>query len=279
MESSLKHLSMAVQVALETGDMQFAGLIAHAYCFIMFDTGKPLDELKTKMLMISTKMRRLKQAFAVNMSLPLMDMIQAFMDESEGDDGRNQVCHFESDHVYPESWIHQQRCIVNYVFGNFETSLAEGDKAGKSGYHPYESVDIGIGILFHGLACLAVCRSPLHNRRKLIAKAKRYIILLEKISRGAPEYCLGKVFLLKAELSVVHEKFDDARSHYISAIAISSKGGLLLEEAIANERAGRLMYALEDNRAAIFFNEAISVFQKWGAKAKSKRLRDELQMH
>ena len=49
-----------------------------------------------------------------------------------------------------------------------------------------------------------------------------------------------------------------------------------MEEAIANERAGRCMQMLGDSRSFGFFNEALELYERWGAKAKARRLRAEI---
>jgi hypothetical protein len=62
----------------------------------------------------------------------------------------------------------------------------------------------------------------------------------------------------------------------LGVVSLSSKGGLLMEEAIANERAGRCMQMLGDSRSFGFFNEALELYERWGAKAKARRLRAEI---
>jgi histidine kinase len=282
MELAMKPLWHAIQVGLETGDIEFAGLNAHICITIMFERGKPLNELNDRMMNFTGELRMLKQESMVNMNKPLRYMIEALI----GNDNECTVSasagnpirggHFESDHVYAGCWIHFQRCIVTYIFGDFETAVIEGSKAKSCVASPYQTVDLACMLLFDGLASLGLCQQPGRHRRHLITTAKRHISVIEKISCGAPEYCLGKVFLLRAELSVTTRKFDKAHSEYISAIALSSKGGLLMEEAIANERAGRCMQILGDSRSTAFLNEALELYEKWGAKAKACRLRTEI---
>jgi hypothetical protein len=282
MEFAMKPLWHAIQVGLETGDNEFAGLNAHICTTIMFERGKPLNELNDRIIKVSGELRMLKQQFMVNINKPLSYMIEALI----GNDNEctvsastgNPVCwgHFDSEHTYHGSWIHFQRCIVAYIFGDFETAVIEGSKAKISKAFPYQTVDLACMILFDGLASLGLCQQPGCHRRHFIATAKRHIRVIEKISYGSPEYCLGKVFLLKAELSMTTRNFDKAHSEYISAIALSSKGGLLMEEAIANERAGRCMQMLGDSRSFGFFNEALELYERWGAKAKARRLRAEI---
>jgi histidine kinase len=280
MKTALEPLLQSVQVALETGDIEFAGLNAHLHSFMMFDLGKPLQELKTHMMNITEQMRMLKQELLVNLNKPFLYMIEAFIGDTAArvdsyDTFREQKL-FDSKHSTPEAWIHNQRCIVAYVFCDYEMAVSEGNLARRKLDHPYTNVDLAMGVFFHGLACLALSQKNGQNRRKLIRVAKRHISLLDRITIGAPEYCLGKLFLLRAELSAIRKKFDLARSQYISAIALSAKGSILMEEAVANERAGRFMQKLGDPRASDFLHEALAVFQKWGAESKVKRLREEL---
>jgi len=272
MESALEPLSRAVRVGLETGDIEFACLNAAILNFMQFDLGKPLQELKAQIEKNSSEMRMLKQESSVKMQESFLHMVNVFLDLDEG----AQVRQFQSNHGIPDNWIHCHKCATSYIFGDFEMALAEGNLAQRCGDPPYKGVDIAFGIVFHGLACLAVCQTAGNNQRKLIANAKRHMKLIERISHGAPEYCLGKLFLLRAELSVVRGQFDKARSEYISAIALATKSALLMDLGVANERAGRFMQMLGDPRGLPLLNEAVVVFEKWGAKSKARMLREKL---
>ena len=280
MKTALEPLLQSVQVALDTGDIEFAGLNAHLHSFMMFDLGKPLQELKDHMMSITKEMRMLKQEVLVNLNKPFIHMIEAFIGNTTGSVDSYVTFRehklFDLNYSSPDAWIHNQRCIVAYVFCDYETAVSEGNLARRSLDHPYTNVDLAMGISFHGLACLALSQKIGQNRRKSIRVAKRHIALLDRITIGAPEYCLGKLFLLRAELSVIRKKFDTARLQFITAIALSAKGSFLMEEAVANERAGRFMQMIGDPRASDFLHEALAVFQKWGAESKVKRLRDEL---
>jgi hypothetical protein len=92
-----------------------------------------------------------------------------------------------------------------------------------------------------------------------------------------PENCLGKAYLLQAELAAVMGKNREASCDYVSAISIATRFGDFMIHAIACERAARFSHGLGDETATMcYFREAHSTYMEWGAIAKVEQLEKEI---
>ena len=64
---------------------------------------------------------------------------------------------------------------------------------------------------------------------------------------------------------------------YKSAIAVSSKAGLLMDEACANEMAANFVARKgRPVQARGFLEEAARLYEKWGARAKVRQMKQQL---
>jgi hypothetical protein len=74
---------------------------------------------------------------------------------------------------------------------------------------------------------------------------------------------------------------DDHRAvffEYSNAISCSANHGILMDQALANERLGRYMLERGDvEKASLYFQEACTTYSKWGANAKVDHLTKEME--
>lgn len=168
--------------------------------------------------------------------------------------------------------------VLAYVFNDYEAAAEEALRMERITRPPYLHPSMSSPYTFSTLALIAVCGNrKRRDRQKILSTAKRRIQKLKQFSRYTPENCLGKAFLLQAELAAVTGTGQDARCHYVSAISIAERLGDFMLRAIACERAARFCKQNgDDATASCYFREARSAYLDWGALAKDEQLDNEM---
>lgn len=82
--------------------------------------------------------------------------------------------------------------------------------------------------------------------------------------------------MLEAELAVVKGDKISAFSKYTSAVALSREAGMLMQMALANERAARYCLSIGDKENGYpFLKEAFESYREWGGELKLDSLSRE----
>ena len=83
---------------------------------------------------------------------------------------------------------------------------------------------------------------------------------------------------MEAELAVAQRDYHSCLAKYTCAIALSREGGFLWQTALACERAAKYCLAQDCVDAQSFLEEALVLYEKWGASLKVTHLRNELKI-
>ena len=119
-------------------------------------------------------------------------------------------------------------------------------------------------------------RASRSGKRKYVRRIRRNQKQLLKWRNAAPMNQSQRYALVQAELARILGKHSRAMKLYAEAIALAREHGYTQDEALANERAGAFYEGLGQERAARgHLREAYSLYEKWGAEAKLRRLRLE----
>jgi len=106
-----------------------------------------------------------------------------------------------------------------------------------------------------------------------IKQGKLNMSKLRNLSKNAPMNFSNKVYFLEAEMAVVHGNVPKAIENYNAAINLSKKYDILIDEALACERAGMFFLSLNSSiPASEFLLKAYRCYDDWGAKAKLHQL-------
>jgi hypothetical protein len=170
-------------------------------------------------------------------------------------------------------WILFYCMMVAYCFGDYDlaASFSIGITKLRQDRIAVQAIAAGAIIFYESIALLASMR----GRRKL-PYVRRNLRKLEYFAKHAPMNFLGKVHLLKAELSVVSGDHLSVHAEYISAILFSREAGFVMQEAMANERAGRYYLSRnEEEKGEVYIQEALRVYEIWGGIAKVQHLQTE----
>ena len=103
--------------------------------------------------------------------------------------------------------------------------------------------------------------------------ARRRLKCLEALACYNPATFSNKAHLLKAELQACTRKKGQALALYDTAIELSRKHGFVHEEALACEKAARmLLQGRRQVEAEVYLSKAMSLYGQWGAQAKVSQL-------
>ena len=129
---------------------------------------------------------------------------------------------------------------------------------------------------YASLVCLAMARNGT-NVRKNIRVTKQILKRFKAWSTHSPHNCLGKKFLIEAELASVKGQNARAREKFYAAITMSRDSGIFMR-ALSNERAARhfLTVGGDTPSALPYFEQACKFYKAWGGLAKVTRLQPEM---
>jgi len=175
-------------------------------------------------------------------------------------------------------FLHFFSLLLAYVFNDYEAAAAKAGDMSHIFAPPYLHPTMSCPLTFHSLALLAVCGNRRRRaRRKILSTARQAIKKLKKFSAHTPENCLGKMYMLQAEIAAVTGNDCLARCKYASAAGMSAEFGDKMIHAIACERAALLLQACGDEPAAVRYRrKAHSGYKDWGATAKVDQLENEM---
>ncbi|CAB9510465.1 multi-sensor signal transduction multi-kinase [Seminavis robusta] len=134
--------------------------------------------------------------------------------------------------------------------------------------------DLG-GVLIILLSCKGLSAAALARdssgwaRRKKIAEARRQAKKLEKLLMHNPETAANKKILIDAELDYTEGRYFSALLKYDRSIAYAEREGFVSDQAIAFEKAGRMLLQTGQNvKAMEYLEQARLLYLSWGAQVK-----------
>ena len=128
--------------------------------------------------------------------------------------------------------------------------------------------------LYRGLVATALAReSTGWARRKHLAEARNVLNTLKKRLPNCPDNISPKIALIEAELEFCSGRFSAALLKYDVAISSSQLQGFVSDQAIASEKAGRmLMQAGRHSEARSYLQNARLHYKSWGLQIKVDEL-------
>jgi hypothetical protein len=129
-------------------------------------------------------------------------------------------------------------------------------------------------LFYESMTLLAQARK---GKRGRVTPVRRRLKRMCHWAKHSPLNFLGKQYLIEAELAVATGDNLSALSKYTSSILLSREGGFLMQEALANERAGKYYLEQGDKASALpFLRESCLLYERWGGLEKLRHLREEL---
>jgi len=111
------------------------------------------------------------------------------------------------------------------------------------------------------------------TQNESIVWIRKRLELLRTSALNCPQNCWSKVYLVEAELDILATRYDVALMKFDRAIDHAEKEGFLNEEALAYEKAGRMLLDCHrESDARWYLSRSSSLYERWGARAKAQQI-------
>ncbi|MCV6639439.1 AAA family ATPase [Candidatus Albibeggiatoa sp. nov. NOAA] len=284
-QNSLAPLKTAIQVGLETGDLEFTGYASMHYCSTLFLCGRPLAEISEE-LPVYIKMARQHQhpfpEFYIGLWGQLVHNLMgkaddifllkgAFIDETQHVD--NPL--FNMSPLKFTALL--SKTILNYHFGRYQAALACAEPLEQLGKTLMGVLSPSQGYYYYALTALALYpEATPEQQQAFLTTVQRYQQRLATWARFGAVNFQHKYDLVEAELAKVLGQHWKASTLYEKAIQGAKQSGLLHDEALANELAGQFYHQQGMGKIAqVYIKDAHYQYHQWGAKPKVKQLQHD----
>jgi len=277
----LEPMKHAYLLGLGSGDFQIAVLNASMYLWSSFES-IPITEIYNFIQCLTDHMTFLGQEQYLLPLKPLLQMCRYFLGETS-EKSRNiydfikdgsgvEDVHIEARDGQMGS-INLYSMVVAYHFSNYELAERLCPKAAQH-YRNFSSLGATVGRMYDALSNLAMVSRG--NKRR-IWQVRHHLKIMRVWSTNCPENFLGKQLLVEAELEWLLDNIPEAKAKYYMAIVQSRDAGILMQEALANELAGKFYLKIGDLLKAVpLFEEARRLYKAWGGIAKVRHLEQEI---
>lgn len=264
----------AFNLALETGDLPFAGFIANHRAYNTYYMGLPLGQVLDESKRYLQFCNRILHNYAFDCIQGIIWTID-YLQREEGDmsnlpSGQEE---FLSRARAPESPFPVGRYLilliqVHVLEGNAEKAweLAQATEnlhehvAGTISSAEYRYYRILSGLLY--CVCLVG-----QEQQELLNQLKEDSVFFTEWAERNPHTFSHKDHLIKAEIAVLEGQVADALCHFDLAIDSSRKNNFAHEEALACERAAQFWKIQGRLRLALpYAREAYAAYGKWGCR-------------
>ena len=280
---TIKPWQETIQVALETGDIEYACYAAMGYCINIFLVGKPLDSVSQRQAKYIKLIQNLKQEFPLNATKIWAQFVLNLRGRAV-DKQRliGELCHEEqllpqlmqSKNIQTLFVIYLCKTRLCYLFKNYPQAVAHATEASKYKEAMAGLLPIPDYYLYYSLSLLALY--PTVNSQE---QAEYLEIIaanqgkLQHWADYAPTNYQNKYELVEAEKARVLGQNWEAVEHYERAIQGARENAYLHEEALAYELAAEFYLARGmDKIAQTYLKEAHYSYSHWQAEAKVEDL-------
>jgi diguanylate cyclase (GGDEF)-like protein len=286
LKDTIPVLEQTYALSLEKGDFEYASYARNNYIQALFNTGRDLNWLIPEMERSHRDLLR----FQIGSSLYWHDICWQtslnFVTERVDpqwlggpayDEAASLPQHLKVNDASTLFLLYCNKLMLSCFFNQREPALINAAKAktylkGGVGMHAF--------VLFHfyeSLALLASLESadvPLRRShlRTVAANQEK----LKQWADSAPTNYRHHWLLIEAERLRVRGHADKAMPYYDQAIDHAHENDYVHEEALAHELAARCHLQRQQARLATFYlRQSLQLYERWGASAKSARLKDE----
>lgn len=278
-------LKRSVTIGLEFGDIEYSMLNANLYCFNLIQEGLPLPFIQSEIQTFSETMTLQKQESALLLIRSFSGLIENLMGQRDDlvsatgqlcFDQVSTVARTEKSHAMTHAMnnygINLAGTILSFLFADYSLALHLIVGCHAILQHTLAAFGDTYSVAYWtSLVSLALAAASVGNERaRHLSRSQRYRKMLESWVLDSPHNVLPGLSLLEAEYASVTGKGKLAYAKYLVAISVAKTEGMLNEECIMNERAGRHFVRQNDfTNATPFLQRAYDLYLKWGAQVKA----------
>lgn len=279
----LEYLKKAVRNGMEAGDVL---IIGYAHCLILenrYLLGIPLGEIAEEMREKQEISKRLKHDnLVLNVAIygkavsalegRNADLLASGAEEFQKEDFLKAVQNDNSS----LATFYLCKIQLCYMTGNYREALSAAQKVQPISGSILGFLSSAEYNFYYSLVLAALYgESPPRDKklyRKTLKKNQRQ---MKKWSEVCKENFMHKYQLVAAETARLRNKTEEAMSLYDQAIQSARQNGYIQNEALANELAARFYLSVDRNKIArMYMSDACSGYNRWGAHAKAKELKN-----
>ncbi|MBW4685719.1 MAG: AAA family ATPase [Komarekiella atlantica HA4396-MV6] len=286
-QETIQPLQDGLKLALEVGDMEYAGYNGILACWHSFFAGENLEILDRRIHPYITLAHKIKQYHFIFSIQILKQMILDLTSELkndfylEGESFNELMMHKLAGNNTATFFAYLAKTIVYYYFNIYNQSVENAKLAQKYEAAVAGTVHLTQYTFYQSLALLALhqyqfSESTSNNEtdfREALEKVEVNQRQLKKWAFHAPVNNQHKYDLVEAEKARVLGQTLVAMEYYDRAIRGANSSGYTQEEALAYERAAEFYLTLGRNEfASLYMTKAYYGYVRWGAIAKVKDL-------
>lgn len=279
--ASMPLLSEAYQAGLVSGDILWASLcLVHRVIHRVF-AGDQLRSIESEAETCMAFLRRGGYEQSVEILHVVVRLLQRLRDPMAEQESFDETAFLTRNQrrFYLVAVNHLYACKAQqaYLFGQYRQALAAAERAEKFELFKFGWPSLADQVLFHGLASAALWgESPEGEAEHHIEVIHGCLERLQKWASECPDNFQCRYLLLAAETARITQNFEKALDYFDEAIAAARQQEFTQIEALANERAGRFLFARGKARLAqVYLRDACFHYGRWDAMAKANQLREE----
>ena len=279
---TIASLLEGLQSGLETGDIEFVGYCAMAYCSNVFLMGERLEAVGEQQGQYLNLLLKLKLDYPIKSTKIWQQLTLNLMAPSEDKycligDSFNELkmlpIFIESNHRILLFNTYLVKTILLYLFKDYEQAVVNA-------YQAAEHVEAMMGWntalhnFYYSLALLALyTQVETSEQGKYLQQVEENQFKMQEWAKHAPANYLHKYELVQAELARILGQIGEAMEYYDRAIQNARTAGYIQEEALANELAAEFYLTLgREKIARLYMTESYYGYTNWGATAKVRDL-------
>lgn len=266
-QNSVPYFQEAIRIGTETGNITWACYASNLLITILLSTGESLDNILADSLWRLDFVRRVRFETQENGIITS----QLFIQKMTGKGDIDEVQHVQRLHAL--TWpieiflYHVRQLQAHVILGEYEQALEAAKKAHSLIWTAPNFIQIADYVFY-----LAIAQAQLGISSELSAHNTQ----LRTWEKHCPGNFQDRACLISAEKARLKGQSQIAISFYEQAITAANKNGFLQNEALAYELAGSFYRASESKIVAkAYFEEARSLYSRWGAQAKVTKLEKE----
>ncbi|WP_017660447.1 trifunctional serine/threonine-protein kinase/ATP-binding protein/sensor histidine kinase [Baaleninema simplex] len=281
--ATLEPLKEAVQIGLETGDIEYAGYAAmYASIYPLF-MGESLEVVQQQQQHYIDLLIDLNQPYFSSYIAIWRQWVLNLTGDTENPQ-RLAGKSFDEDAMLPKFvetnngallfTVYLAKAMLLYSLNDYEAALDMARLSDRYSGFLLGLMHTPVHHFYYSLILLAQCpRQESPERRDILDLVASNQEKLKNWAFHAPENYQHKYLLVEAEKARVLGQTLEAMEYYDRAVRGAIDGGFVQEESLANERAAEFYLACDREKVArTYFTEAYYGYIRWGATVKANRL-------
>jgi predicted ATPase/class 3 adenylate cyclase/tRNA A-37 threonylcarbamoyl transferase component Bud32 len=279
---SVAPLRRTFETAVTNGDLEFAAFSAFMHCNMQLQSGRELSELELDMDRFAAEIDATKQETTASSHAIGRQAVSNLLGGGPADPCVLEGMAYDEHRMVP---LHEARndrtnLFVYYAiklflatfFRRFETGRRIAETSATYADGGVSTVYVPASLFYGALVHLGPC-GPESSDREAERAASRKLRRLRGFAKHEPHGNGHRVLLLEAETARIAGQDALAAARYEAALAAARASGMLHEEALCAEWAGRYFHSIANATVArAYLSRARFLYTRWGARAKVAEL-------